>query len=175
MSGKLIRVAGLLILLAALLPVSHPVQAAPPLPPVDMFQLPWEQGKAWVALDGFDNGTRRHLGSPHNYLNGGAIDFAPHTNMRKGEDTSNAWVTAAAAGTVVEISKCHLKIAHANGWISEYQHLAVFQVKLGDVVSQNQKLAVIANAASQPVCRMVPVYDRFGNYVGSREVCSVPY
>lgn len=32
-----------------------------------------------------------------------------------------------------------------------------------------------AIAASQPVCRMVPVYDRFGNYVGSREVCSVPY
>jgi len=119
---------------------------------VDMFQLPWEQGLAWVVLDGFDNGIRRHLGSPHNYLNGGAIDFAPHNNMIKGEDTSSFWVTAAAAGTVVATSKCHLIIAHANAWVTEYQHLANFQVKLGDVVARNQRLAVIANASSQPVC-----------------------
>jgi glucose/arabinose dehydrogenase len=149
---RLLRAAGLVILLGALIPVKHPAHAAPVLPPVDMFQLPWERGIAWVTLDVFDNGTRRHLGSPHHYLNGGAIDFAPRVNMRKGEDTSNAWVTAAAAGTVVEISKCHLKIAHANAWITEYQHLANFQVKLGDVVAQNQRLAVIANAGSQPVC-----------------------
>lgn len=147
------RVAIILILLTLLAPVHQPVYAAPPLPPADMFQLPWELGKSWVAYDGFDNGLRRHLGSPHNYLNGGAIDFAPHPNMQKGEDTSSAWVTAAAAGTVVEISKCHLKIAHANAWVTEYTHLANFQVKLGDVVQRNQRLAVIANAsASQPVC-----------------------
>jgi hypothetical protein len=36
-------------------------------------------------------------------------------------------------------------------------------------------LGAAAFAASQPVCRLVPVYDRFGNYVGSREVCPVPY
>jgi len=151
--NRWIRAARVLILLALLLPVHHPALAAPPLPPVDMFQLPWELGKAWVAYDGFDNGFRRHLGSPHNYLNGGAIDFAPHPDMKKGEDTSSAWVTAAAAGTVVEISKCHLKIAHANAWITEYQHLATFQVKLGDTVARNQRLAVIANAsAQQPVC-----------------------
>jgi len=143
----------LLILLALLIPANHSrALAAPPLPQVDMFQLPWEQGLAWVALDGFDNGSDRHLGSPHNYLNGGAIDFAPHNNMLKGENTSNFWVTAAAAGTVAAISKCHLIIAHSNGWVTEYQHLANFQVKLGDVVARNQRLAVIANASSQPVC-----------------------
>lgn len=152
MSGKLLRAAGLLIVLALILPVYHPALAAPPLPPVDMFQLPWELGKAWVALDGFDNGLRRHPGSPHNHLNSGAVDFAPHNNMRKGEDTSGFWVTAAAAGTVVETSVCHLKIAHANAWITEYYHLANFQVKLGDAVVRNQKLAVIANASTQPVC-----------------------
>jgi len=152
MSVKLLRAASLLIALALILPVYHPALAAPPLPPVDMFQLPWELGKAWVALDGFDNGFRRHTGSPHNHLNGGAIDFAPHNNMRKGEDTSSFWVTAAAAGTVVETSACHLKIAHANAWITEYYHLANFQVKLGDAVERNQRLAVIANASTQPVC-----------------------
>ena len=152
-SNKLLHVVSLLLLLTVLIPTNHAALAAPPLPPVDMFQLPWELGKAWVAYDGFDFGIRRPLGSPHNYNNGGAIDFAPHPNMKKGENTSNAWVTAAADGTVVEISKCHLKIAHANGWVTEYQHLANFQVKLGNVVARNQRLAVIANAsAQQPVC-----------------------
>ncbi|MCC6297858.1 MAG: PQQ-dependent sugar dehydrogenase [Anaerolineales bacterium] len=153
MSKKSFRVVSVLILLALALPATHPALAAPPLPPVDMFQLPWELGKAWVAYDGFDNGLRRHLGSPHNHNNGGAIDFAPHPNMQKGEDTSNAWVTAVADGTVVAISKCHVIVAHSAGWVSDYQHLANFQVKLGDAVARNQRLAVIANAsAQQPVC-----------------------
>jgi len=149
---NLLRALSLLLLLTSFVPLNHSVHAAPALPPVDMFQLPWEQGLAWVALDGFDNGSDRAPGSSHNYSLGGAIDFAPHNNMIRGENTSNFWVTAAAAGTVYEMSKCHLKIVHSNGWITEYQHLANFQVKLGDVVAQNQKLAVIANALSQPVC-----------------------
>jgi len=155
MSNKIrifLRAISLLALIVSFIPLNHAAYAAPPLPPVDVFQLPWEQGLAWVALDGFDNGSDRHLGSPHNYLNGGAIDFAPRANMVKGEDTSKFWVTAAAAGTVYEISKCHLKIVHANGWTTEYQHLANFQVKLNDVVARNQKLAIIANASTQPVC-----------------------
>jgi len=146
------RAMSLLVMLFSFVPVQQVAQAAPALPPIDMFQLPWEQGKAWVALDGFDNGSKRSTTSPHNYLNGGAVDFAPHNNMIPGENTSSFWVTAVADGTIVETSKCHLKIAHANGWVSEYQHLANFQVKLGDVVTQNQKLAVIANATTQPVC-----------------------
>jgi len=150
---KFFRVFSLLVLMVSFVPLTQVASAAAPLPPVDMFQLPWEQGLAWVALDGFDNGSDRAPGSPHNYLNGGAIDFAPHNGMVKGENTSNFWVTAAANGTIVEISKCHMKIAHANGWITEYQHLANIQVKLGDVVARNQKLAIIANASStQPVC-----------------------
>ncbi len=154
MSNKMFRAASLLIMLASLIPIAHPAFAAPVLPPVDMFQLPWELGKAWVAYDGFDNGSRRPTGSPHNFNNGGAIDFAPHANMQKGEDTSNAWVTAVADGTVVAFSTCRLVIAHSGGWSSEYQHIANVQVKLGDAVTRNQRLAVIANAsAQQPVCR----------------------
>jgi hypothetical protein len=118
-----------------------------------MFQLPWDQGIAWVAIDGFDDGSDRPLGSPHNFHNGGAVDFAPRPVMFRGEDTSNFWVTAAAAGTISEISKCHLKINHGNGFITEYQHLANVQVHLGDTVARNQRLAIIANASSrQPVC-----------------------
>ncbi|MCC6300597.1 MAG: peptidoglycan DD-metalloendopeptidase family protein [Anaerolineales bacterium] len=152
MLKRLMRVMSGLVLLALALPVNHLAFAAPPLPPVDLFQLPWELGKAWVAYDGFDNGLRRQAGSPHNFNNGGAVDFAPHPNMQKGEDTSNAWVTAAAAGTVVAISSCHLILAHADGWVTQYQHLANFQVKLGDAVARNQRLATIANASTQPVC-----------------------
>jgi hypothetical protein len=152
-SRNSLRVVSLLALLLSLLPSGIAIALAPAaLPPPDMFQLPWEQGASWVAYDGFDNGTKRLLNSPHNYHNGGALDFAPHANMRLGEDTSNAWVTAAAAGTVVEKSFCHLKINHGNGWITEYQFLANIQVQLGDAVSRNQRLAVIADGVNQPFC-----------------------
>ena len=142
-----------MVMLVSFIPVNQPAQAQTSLPPVDMFQLPWDAGIAWVALDGFDDGSDRLPGSPHNYRNGGAVDFAPRAVMFRGENTSNFWVTAAAAGTISEISVCHLKINHGNGWITEYQHLANIQVHLGDSVARNQRLAIIANAsASQPVC-----------------------
>jgi peptidase M23-like protein len=150
----LLRVISLLALLISFVPVSH-VDALPvatTLPPVDMFQLPWDQGLAWVAIDGLDNGTKRPLSSSHNFSVGGAIDFAPHNNMRKGENTSNFWVTAVAAGTVTEKSFCHLKINHGNGWVSEYQFLANVQVKVGDAVFRNQRLGIIANGVSQAFC-----------------------
>ena len=150
---NLLRGLSLLVLLVSFIPIYQPAQAQSILPPVDMFQLPWDQGIAWVAIDGFDDGSDRPLGSPHNFHNGGAVDFAPRPVMFRGEDTSNFWVTAAAAGTISEISKCHLKINHGNGFITEYQHLANVQVHLGDTVARNQRLAIIANASSrQPVC-----------------------
>jgi peptidase M23-like protein/cohesin domain-containing protein len=150
----LLRVISLLALLISFVPVSH-VDALPvatTLPPVDMFQLPWDQGLAWVAIDGLDNGTKRPLSSSHNYSVGGAIDFAPHNNMRKGENTSNFWVTAVAGGTVIQKSFCHVKIDHGNGWTSEYQFLANVQVKVGDAIFRNQRLAIIANGTTQPFC-----------------------
>ncbi|MBT3339222.1 MAG: peptidoglycan DD-metalloendopeptidase family protein [Anaerolineae bacterium] len=144
---------GLLILFSSLLPIKQ-AQAAPllDLPPFDMFQLPWEQGLSWVTLDGLDNGTKRGLASNHNYLNGGAVDFTPRSDIREGDDTSNYWVTAAAAGTVIEMGTCHLKIDHSNGWITEYQFLANFQVALGDAVYRNQRLAIIADGIRDPFC-----------------------
>lgn len=144
---------GLLILLSSLLPI-HVALASPALqlPPFDMFQLPWEQGEAWVTFDGFDNGTKRGWGSSHNYLNGGAVDFGPRPDIRPGDDTSNAWVTAAAAGTVIERGICHLKIDHGNGWLTEYQFLANFQVDLGEEVYRNQRLAIIADGVRNPFC-----------------------
>jgi hypothetical protein len=139
------------VLLALLFSIS-PAQAQTSAPPVDMFQLPWEQGRSWVAFDGFDNGSRRSSTSPHNYLMGGAVDFAPRTNMRVGDDTSNDWVVAAAAGTVVAVSYCHVVINHNSGWLTEYWHLGNIQVTLGQRVSRNQRLAVIHNNAGQQIC-----------------------
>src|SRR5690242_15724047 len=104
-SKHLLPAIHLFVLLALLIPSANAGALAPTaIPPVDMFQLPWEQGIAWMAIDGFDNGTGRPLNSSHFYLNGGAVDFAPRKDMRVGEDTSNFWVTAAAAGTVTEKS-----------------------------------------------------------------------
>lgn len=149
---KLIRFLSLLVLMTSFIPVNQTALAATTLPPVDMFQLPWDQGLAWVAVDGIDNGTKRPTSSSHNYTVGGAIDFAPHNNMILGENTSNFWVTAAAAGTVVGASSCSLILDHGNGWITQYQFLANIQVKLGDTVSQNQHLAIIADGVRQKFC-----------------------
>ena len=152
-SKYFLRVISLLVLMVSFFPTQPSVVlAAAPVPPTDMFQLPWEQGLAWVSLDTFDNGFKRLPNSPHNYLNGGAVDFAPRKNMKVGEETSRYWVTAAAAGTVVEMTSCSLKINHGNGWISDYQFLANFQVKLGDVVYRNQRIAVIADGLRNKFC-----------------------
>jgi murein DD-endopeptidase MepM/ murein hydrolase activator NlpD len=152
-SKNILRLISLLVLLATLVPASTDVvRAAAVVPPADMFQLPWEQGLAWVSLDGFDTGFKRPSTSPHNYLQGGAIDFAPRKNMVKGEDTSRYWVTAAAGGTVISMTTCSLKIDHGNGWVSDYQFLAKFQVKVGDVVYRNQKLGIIADGVRYKFC-----------------------
>src|SRR5512144_1648692 len=110
-SKSFLRIMSLLALLLAFLPANNAsaVAAAAP-PPVDMFQLPWDLGKSWVALDGLDNGSKRPVSSSHNYKLGGAIDFAPHNNMITGENTSNFWVTAAAAGTVIQTATCYVTI-----------------------------------------------------------------
>jgi hypothetical protein len=139
----------LLLLFASLIP--HQAQALA-VPPVDMFQLPWELGLSWIAMDGFDNGSRREKSSPHNFNMGGAADFAPHAGMKIGEDTSNAWVTAAAAGTVYEVSACHIKLNHGNGWLTEYYHLGNIQVIKGAIVNRNQRLAIIDNNEKERVC-----------------------
>ena len=147
------RVLSLLVLLVSLVPVRS--AGALPLaepPPAGLFQLPWDLGIAWIAIDGLDNGTRRPLNSSHHFSVGGAIDFAPHNNMRLGENTSNYWVTAAASGTVVAKSFCHLKIDHGNGWTSEYQFLANIQLNIGDSVARNQRLGILADGVRQKFC-----------------------
>ena len=152
-SKYLFRIIGLLILFSLLLPMSNAHALSPTeLPPVDMFQLPWEQGLSWVSLDGFDNGFKRGWGSPHQYTLGGAVDFAPRKYMHAGEDTSEFWVTAAAAGRIVELGSCYLKIEHDNGWTTEYQFLANFQVEFGEEVYRNQRLGVIADGVRDSFC-----------------------
>jgi len=128
------------------------IASANSAPPVNMFQLPWEQGKAWVSYDGLDNGLKRSSTSPHNYKNGGAIDFAPRVKMTIGEDTSNDWVVAAAAGTVYQVGSCYIKIEHGNGWTTEYWHLDKIQVTAGSKVSRNQRIGIIHNNANAQVC-----------------------
>ena len=148
-----LRALGLLVLLVSLFPMNGAeALAIKVVPPTDMFQLPWDQGIAWVAIDGIDNGTKRPLSSSHNYAVGGAIDFAPRSTMVTGQDTSTFWVAAAAAGTVIEISSCHLKIAHSNGWLTEYQFLGNIKVKLGDTVARNQRLGIIADGVKYKYC-----------------------
>ena len=149
---KMIRAIVLLIFLISLLPVGAVMALNTAPPPSDMFQLPWDLGLAWYAIDGIDNGNKRPLSSSHNYTVGGAIDFAPRPTMYKGEDTSNFWVAAAASGTVVGISKCHVILDHGNGWATQYQFLGNVQVNLGQTVERNQRLGIIADGVRYKFC-----------------------
>jgi hypothetical protein len=152
-SHNLLRAISLLILLVSFFPVnSAGALAATAPPPAEFFQLPWDQGIAWMAIDGLDNGTRRPMNSSHQFTVGGAIDFAPRKDMRVGENTSSFWVTAAAGGTVIAKSFCHVKIDHHNGWTTEYQFLANVQVKQGDPVYRDQRLGILANGSTQKFC-----------------------
>ncbi len=146
-----LRIISLLVLLFSLFPEGN-ADAQSAVPPVDMFQLPWQQGEAWVALDGLDNGSRRPPGSPHIQENGGALDFTKDPNVHVGGDTSDFWVTATAAGTVIVASSCHINILHENGWISDYRNLGDIQVGLGDAVYRNQRLGIIHNNDGVEVC-----------------------
>ncbi|MBK9925784.1 MAG: peptidoglycan DD-metalloendopeptidase family protein [Anaerolineales bacterium] len=154
-SKRTLRAILLLILLTSLLPVdvagALPANATT-LPPTDMFQLPWDYGVAWMAIDGIDNGFKRPISSSHNYSVGGAIDFAPHKYTYKGEDTSNFWVAAAASGTVVAVSSCYIILDHHNGWVSQYQFLGNVQVRLGDTINRNQRLGIIADGIRYKFC-----------------------
>ena len=151
---QLTRAIVLLVLVISLLPVGAVLAlTSANFPPPDMFQLPWDQGLAWYAIDGIDNGNKRPLSSSHNYSVGGAIDFAPRKTMFKGEDTSNFWVAAAAKGTVVSISKCHIILDHGNGWATQYQFLGNIQVNLGDTVERNQRLGIIADGVRYKFCQ----------------------
>ena len=152
-SNRMLRAIVLLVLLISLIPIGV-VSASPSAdaPPENFFQLPWDQGIAWYAIDGIDNGSKRPLSSSHNHRVGGAIDFAPKKYMFRGEDTSNYWVAAAGPGTVVGLSTCHVIIDHGNGWITQYQFLAKVQVNLGDHVERNQRLGIIADGVRYPFC-----------------------
>lgn len=150
--NHLLRAIVLIVFVLSLIPVGGADALVDAAPPVDFFQLPWDQGLAWVAIDGIDNGSKRPLDSSHQYTVGGAIDFAPHNNMIKGEDTSNFWVAAAAPGTVVGISTCHVILDHGNGWVTQYQFLGNVQVNLGEFVNRNQRLGIIADGFRDKFC-----------------------
>jgi len=150
--NHLLRAIVLVVLVLSLVPTNGADALVDAAPLTDFFQLPWDQGLAWVAIDGIDNGSKRPLDSSHQYTVGGAIDFAPHNNMIKGEDTSNFWVAAAAPGTVVGISTCHVILDHGNGWVTQYQFLGNIQVNLGEFVDRNQRLGIIADGIRDKFC-----------------------
>lgn len=123
------------------------------------FQLPWQTGAAWVMVGGFSMGDGRDdrpASSPHNWRNGGALDLAPHNDMKIGEDTSSALVFPIAPGNIKSVSACYVRILHDDGvTTSEYYHLdgvdraVIFE---GARVEYSTKLGFIANNISQATC-----------------------
>lgn len=123
------------------------------LPLSIVYQLPFPEGEAWKVTSGFGQAPDRASNSPHNYLNGGAVDFAPKV-LSPGEDTSEYWVVASASGKVADLTSCYVSIAHSDGSTSHYYHLDNIQpeIKLNGQAAIGQKLGNIANNYEQATC-----------------------
>lgn len=115
--------------------------AASALPPSSLLQMPWLRGYSWIS-----NGAHSHTGSGY-----------PFSSL----DVSYDWpvwgqptyaVAAAHSGTVNVISRCQVRVTNANGWATNYYHMANLSVSNGQYVNQNTALGVYANNKNDALC-----------------------
>jgi len=114
-------------------------------PPSDIFQFPFLVGEDWSF-----NGVHGWGGSSPDMS---SIDFVRgEWHLSWGEDVSNTWVVAAAAGKATRRAQCWLEVEHSDGWKTNYYHLENPQVDTGDFVTHNQRLANYANTKAEANC-----------------------
>jgi len=112
------------------------------VPPENMMQLPWRQGYWWIP-----NGAHAHTGSGYPLS---SIDVS-YSWPRWGGRTYS--VAAAHGGYVRVFSRCQVRVTNPNGWATNYYHLEGIQVRDGQWVNRNTKLAVYANDRGNALCQ----------------------
>ena len=119
--------------------------------PTDFLRLPWTVGQTGWSF----NGVHSNVGGCSNAICAdprSAIDFSRGWPVW-GTSTTNAPVLAANAGTVSIFSSCNIRVSNANGWATNYYHLANLVVTNGQNVVAGQPLGQYADNQSQALCQ----------------------
>jgi LasA protease len=117
------------------------VLAASALPPTNMLQLPWYQGYSWQS-----NGAHSHTGSGSPYS---SIDVSYDW---PGWGAATYSVAAAHGGRVTVMSRCQVRVTHANGWATNYYHMDNIRVSNGEAITVNTKLGSYAGNRNAALC-----------------------
>jgi len=112
--------------------------------PAQLLQVPYLRGLSWRF------GGVHNTSGASDFTDASSLDFYPWP-IAWGDDTSNMWVVASAAGTPTRLSACGFLILHADGWETFYYHLENTQYLTG-FVNQNDKIGVIANTFAEATC-----------------------
>lgn len=112
------------------------------VPPSNLMQLPWRQGYWWIP-----NGAHSHTGSGYPFS---SIDVSYNWPWWYGRTYS---VAAAHSGTVRVFSRCQVRVTHPSGWATNYYHLEGIQVRNGQWVGRNTKLANYASNRGTALCQ----------------------
>lgn len=124
---------------------------APAVAPANFLRLPWtlgQNGWSFNAVHTTSGGcTATPCASPQS-----SIDFSLGWPAW-GADTSAAQVLASHDGVVTKFSACNIRVVNANGWATNYYHLAGALVNTGDTVYVGQPLAIYANNMAEALCQ----------------------
>jgi LasA protease len=120
--------------------------------PPNWMRLPWLLGQQGWSF----NGVHSSSGSCPNPVCAqprSSIDFSNGWPVW-GTNTTRSPVLAAIDGTVTVYSSCQLRITNANGWATNYYHLANIRVTNGSSVFVGQNLADFADNQLQALCQL---------------------
>lgn len=112
------------------------------VPPANMLQMPWRRGFSWIP-----NGAHAHSGSGFPLS---SIDVSydwPRWNA------ATYSVAAAHEGNVRVLSRCQVRVSHPNGWATNYYHLSGIEVRDGQSVQRDTKLANYASDRDTALCQ----------------------
>jgi LasA protease len=118
--------------------------------PADFLRLPWTVGQTGWSFGGVHSNTGG-CPNPVCAVPRAAIDFSRGWPAW-GTSTADAPVLAAHDGTVTVFSSCNVRIANANGWATNYYHLANPLVSTGQTVIVGQPIANYADNMAQALC-----------------------
>jgi LasA protease len=118
--------------------------------PANFLRLPWIVGQTGWSFNGVHSNTG---GCPAAACTAprSAIDFSRGWPVW-GTSTTNAPVLAAHAGTVSVFSSCNVRVTNANGWATNYYHLANVVVTSGQSVVVGQPIANYSDNETQALC-----------------------
>ena len=114
-------------------------------------RLPWLLGQQGWSFNGVHS-SNGACANPVCAQPRSSIDFANGWPVW-GTNTTRSPVLAAIDGTVTVYSGCNLRITNANGWATNYYHLANIRVTNGSSVFVGQNIADFADNQAQALCQ----------------------